>query len=380
MVTISADLREKIERRSRRAWRRRREGDTKRKFHRISSIDEKEILYRVPYTPDYYGQETVRVVLQDDGTVVVDPPTTGLIELKTRGDLERIKKHAGEIKGYVLVTDRAIPLVVGKKSSTPCPDMMSREQCVEQVKRGNKIFVVEAHADDVDRVESAHISMKTFDVVEELDPIKDLGFTTGLFDLRTKADVESLRKKKHLGRVRAYKYTTKDAESPVQYPKIKYEPGKDYEIKDADTDPASHCHKGINVANFDWAKGYTGGEQRIFAFEFEMEDIAAIPTNTDGKFRVHRCTCIEEIDTKTLKPIPVGPKPSSTIKIDVLSEEDEMEQIENELLEDIRKAEAEADDALLDDPDVDDLKKEIDQGSSFAKKMFSLFRRKPKEE
>jgi hypothetical protein len=207
MVTISPTLQDKIERRAKRAWRRRASGSPKR-ISRITNVTDDALTYRVPYTPDYYGKESVQVVLKDGG-IVVDPPSTGL------------------------------------------------------------------------------------------------------FDLLTKADVVLLRTKNHLGRVRAYKYTNKDAESPFQSPKLKYEPGKTYEIKDADTDPSSHCHKGVNVADVAWTMSSCSGDQRVFAFEFEMKDIAAIPTSTDGKFRLHRCICVEELDPKTfepLKPVPKSPQ------------------------------------------------------------------------
>jgi len=180
--------------------------------------------------------------------------------------------------------------------------LLSRDQCVSQVRPDQHVYVIDLSGIDIADVGSDHIMAGNFTVTSELDPVKDLGFTKGLFDLQTKDDVISLRKKRHLGRVRAYKYTSKDAESPVQVPKIKYEVGKDYEIKDADTDPGSNCHKGINVADAAWAKQSATGESRVFAFEFEMDDIAAIPTHTDGKFRVHRCLCVAELDPKTLKP------------------------------------------------------------------------------
>ena len=39
----------------------------------------------------------------------------------------------------------------------------------------------------------------------------------------------------------------------------------------------------------EWIEGY-----RILVVEFEAADITSIPTGTDGKFRVHRCTVIAE--------------------------------------------------------------------------------------
>jgi len=302
MVMISPELRDKIERRAKRAWKRKREGDKSYKPHRISNVTDDELEYRVPYTPDYYGKEKVRVVKKDDGTIVVDPPTTGLIDLKKKDDVERIKKHAGEIRGYVRVKPKSKALSVGQVVTSQY-QVKSREQIADEVKGDDRVFVVGSHANDVIEVKGAHILLNSLIVEDELDLEKDFGFTSGLLDCRSKTDVVRLRDGKHRGRVRAYKYTTKDAESPVQHPKLKYEPGKSYEIKDADTDPASRCHKGINVADIEWAKRHVYNHGRIFAFEFDVEDIAAVPTDTDGKFRVHRCLCVEEIDPKTLSPI-----------------------------------------------------------------------------
>jgi len=305
MVTISPTLQTKIERRARRAFGRHDESDSYRS-HRITSITKDALKYRIPRS----GRKTVDVIRKDDGTIVVDPPTTGLIDVLTRDDIKRLKNHEGEVRAYMLVKAGTTyaPTTYVQKSEP----LKSRAQCVDQIKVGDHVYVVEVDYDDLYLASSdtGDFTAREFEITGELDPEKDLGFTTGLFDLQTKVDVESLRKKKHLGRVRAYKYTNKDAESPVQSPKLKYVPGKDYEIRDANTNPdEGNCHKGINVADIEWVKGYTkSGDNRIFAFEFEMDDIAAIPTRTDGKFRVHRCKCVEELDPKTLKPIKPAPR------------------------------------------------------------------------
>ena len=104
MVTIDAELRDKITRRSRRAWRYREKGK-KKHFPRISDVTDNRLLYRPPTPSNYYGREKVEVVLKDDLTIVVDPPTTGLIDILTKDDIKRIKKHAGEIKAYIVVRD-----------------------------------------------------------------------------------------------------------------------------------------------------------------------------------------------------------------------------------------------------------------------------------
>jgi len=403
MVTISPALQDKIERRARRAFSRFDEGSSPR-LHRISSIGEDRLNYRIPRS----GKKTVEV-LRQGREIVVDPPSTdqrdllvktgfaklknntgkthvgdvtaymlvdkvkkvgktykkadkllsrdqcvaqaqvgqhvyavelsgtdiaevghdyimaggftivseldpvkdlgftdGLIDVLTKDDLRKIKKHIGEIRAYMVVapqTSYGFPATYGADSELHAP-FMSREQCIDSVKKGGHVYVVETDYDDMTLGETDFTS-REFEITAELDPEKDLGFTTGLFDLLTKDDVISLCKKRHFGRVRAYKYVTKEAKSPVRTgtDAIIYKVGDDYEIKDANTDPTSGCHTGINVSDVAWAKGNATGENRLFAFEFEMTDVAAIPTHTDGKFRVHRCKCVEELDPKTLKPL-----------------------------------------------------------------------------
>lgn len=230
--------------------------------------------------------------------------TDGLLDCQTTDDIKKLPRHVGRIRAYMKVgAATTFQLATYQVPSEP---LTSLDKVTEGFKVGDHAYAVEVDYDDTNLDKGGSyefVSRGDWEVVEELD-LAALGFTTGVLDLKTKADVIALRKKKHLGRVRAYKYTTKDAESPIQSPKIKYEVGKDYEIKDADTDPASNCHKGINVADVEWTKGSASGDRRVFAFEFEMEDIAAIPTHTDGKFRVHRCKCVEELDPKTFKPLP----------------------------------------------------------------------------
>jgi hypothetical protein len=305
MVTISATLREKITRRSVKAFRRFDEGEGK-KVHRISGVTKDLLKYRISRR----RSKSVDVARKADGTIVVDPPTTGLIDLQKTADIERLKNHAGEIHGYLRVRPKKKTYAVGDQINSQFY-AESYEQMLDKVKGDDKVYKIESHADDIDKVESTKVHLNSAEVVEEINLAK-LGFTTGLYDCLTKADVVKMKKKKHLGKVRAYKYTTKDAKSPTRTGKeaITYKVGENYEIKDANTDPGSNCHKGVNVADVEWAKRSASGGNRLFAFEFEAEDIAAIPTNTDGKFRVHRCKCVEELDPKTLKPIkPVKKDP-----------------------------------------------------------------------
>jgi hypothetical protein len=405
-VALTPVLRGKIERRAKRAFRRFDEGDSARQ-HRISGVTKDSLKYRLSKAGSY-----VEVVRKDDGSVVVDPPTTGLIELLTNRDIERLQNHVGEVQGYVRVPPQKKMLVVGEILASQY-FIESRERAAEKLQPDQRIFKVQANASAIekDKIESDKVLLNSLEILAELDLVKEfgytdglleiatrndtrklkkhlgtvraymlvkagttygvlphayvqrseplksreqcvaeceagdhvyvvetdyadlalgasvtddftarefmitaelseaeMGFTAGLLDCLTKADVLKLQKKKHRGRVRAYKYTTKDAESPIQSPKIKYVPGQIYEIKDADTGPDSGCHKGINVADVAWCKKNGGTGSRMFAFEFDIADIAAIPTATDGKFRLHRCLCVEELDPETFKPLDPAPK------------------------------------------------------------------------
>lgn len=406
MTTMTADLISKIERRAKRAWRRRDDGAAK-PISRISNVTDTELMYRLPYSPGYYGKEKVRVVRHDDGGVEVDPKTTGLIDCKSKSDLDRLKKHGGEVRAYMLVkAGTTYQSTYVQKSEA----LKSREQCVADVKPGDRVYVVEVDADDL-TLGYDSFTAREFEIVEELDQEKDLGFTTGLLDCRSRADLEKLKKhagsvrayllrkrekrdlklnapftmgatdtmtfrqkciddarpgdkayvaefdfsdiksqdlyegvkvmscqlveeldaakdlgltvgtildlktiadveklRKHVGPVRGYKYVTKEAESPTQAPKIKYEPGKDYEVKDANTDEKQNCAAGINIASQEWVKTSSNQtDQRWFAFEFDSSDIAAIPAGQHGKIRCFRVTCVDEVDRK-FKPIKALPQ------------------------------------------------------------------------
>lgn len=423
MTTITTELRSKIERRAKRAWRRKRDGATK-SISRVSGVTDTELFYRLPYTPDYYGSEKVKVVRHDDGTIEVDPKTKGLITCAGKDDLKKLKKHGDKVRAYIRtdmkgevgrvgLTGKA-KLNEGKDyDSKSAVQFCSKIQCKEAAYPGDRVFVAEFEADDIVTHGSDYVTVKKFSIIEEFDPVKDLGFTDGLLDCRAVGDLEKLKKhigkaklylrrtkekrtlklnqpftlkgedrltyrekaikdarpghrvwevevsygeikshqhdgvkatgcvlieeldenkvlgftrggmvdllkkedyaklRKHIGMVRAYKYTDKDAKSPVQSAnKIFYEEGKDYEVKDADTSDAE-CGAGINVASAEWCQGYTkdGSDNRIFAFEFHTDDIASIPPS-DTKLRVSKCKCVDEVDAKTLNPLNPKPKPT----------------------------------------------------------------------
>ena len=97
------------------------------------------------------------------------------------------------------------------------------------------------------------------------------------------------------GPIRAYKLVNAASVGPFNGG-ITYEVGGCYEVPNACTDVSEQCAAGISLATLDWClrewcKGY-----RVLVAEFYATDIAAIPTATDGKFRVHRCRIVAEKD------------------------------------------------------------------------------------
>ena len=100
-------------------------------------------------------------------------------------------------------------------------------------------------------------------------------------------------------RIRAYKLVKANGLAPFNGGLI-YELGKDYEVPDANTDETEQCAKGINLATLDWCMKEWKEGFRIFIAEFTAKDIAAIPTATDGKFRVFRCKIVGEKDLKEI--------------------------------------------------------------------------------
>ena len=97
------------------------------------------------------------------------------------------------------------------------------------------------------------------------------------------------------GLIRAYKLVTAEGYGPF-IRGLRYVVGESVSVDNADCDPLNECGAGINVATLPWClcawrKGY-----RILVVEFTAADIASIPTATDGKFRLHRCTVVDEKD------------------------------------------------------------------------------------
>jgi hypothetical protein len=106
------------------------------------------------------------------------------------------------------------------------------------------------------------------------------------------------------GKIRAYKLVNENFEGPFNGG-LKYVTGEQCSVDNANCDENQDCGAGINLATLDWCmknwqKGY-----HILVAEFESKDIAAIPTATDGKFRVKSCVIVGE---KDLTQIGLEPK------------------------------------------------------------------------
>jgi uncharacterized protein YjbI with pentapeptide repeats len=98
------------------------------------------------------------------------------------------------------------------------------------------------------------------------------------------------------GPIRAYKLVDSDGCSPIHETKLAYPIGATVEVKNASTDPNEPCGVGIHVATLPWVLREWRPGHRVLLVEFTAADIACIPTATDGKFRLHRCTVVAEKD------------------------------------------------------------------------------------
>ncbi len=101
------------------------------------------------------------------------------------------------------------------------------------------------------------------------------------------------------GNIRAYKLVNKRGEGPYNGG-IKYEIGATCKVGDANEDVTQQCAAGINVATLDWCLREWQDGYKVLIVEFTADDIAAIPTATDGKFRLRQCTVVGEKDVSHL--------------------------------------------------------------------------------
>ena len=97
----------------------------------------------------------------------------------------------------------------------------------------------------------------------------------------------------------AFKLVDANSEGPFNGGVV-YRPGELVSVGNANTDPLQGCAAGINVATLDWCLREWRETYRILRVAFTTDDIAAIPVATDGKFRLHRCRVVDEMDLVAL--------------------------------------------------------------------------------
>jgi Pentapeptide repeats (8 copies) len=96
------------------------------------------------------------------------------------------------------------------------------------------------------------------------------------------------------GQIRAYKLVNSLGVGPYNGG-ITYRIGETYHVADANCDPTQQCGPGINLATLPWCVREWRDDYRILIAEFIADDVAAIPLG-DGKFRVHKCSIVGEVD------------------------------------------------------------------------------------
>jgi hypothetical protein len=102
-----------------------------------------------------------------------------------------------------------------------------------------------------------------------------------------------------IGKIRAYKIIN-NLDEGIYNGGLKYIIGNTVSVKDWDENPNNQCGKGISLATLDWCINVWRKGYKILLCEFTSRDIVAIPTNTDGKFRVKKCKVIREINLKEI--------------------------------------------------------------------------------
>ena len=101
------------------------------------------------------------------------------------------------------------------------------------------------------------------------------------------------------GPIRLYKIVNKDGYGPFRGG-LRFEVGQSYEVPEACCDPQKQCGSGIHIATLDWCLREWCDGYRCLIVEFTADDIACIPTATDGKIRLKRCTVVGEKDLSAI--------------------------------------------------------------------------------
>lgn len=98
----------------------------------------------------------------------------------------------------------------------------------------------------------------------------------------------------------AFKLVDANYDSVFADTKIHYTVGETISVAEYDTDESNVCAPGIHVATLQWCMRCWCPGLKILVVSFEPEDIVAIPTNSDGVFRVKKCNVVEELHDRSV--------------------------------------------------------------------------------
>jgi len=115
------------------------------------------------------------------------------------------------------------------------------------------------------------------------------------------------------GPIRAYKLVNSKGVGPFNGG-INYLDKDTFSAENANTDETEQCGAGINLATLDWCMKEWKEGYHILIMEFTSDEIAVIPTATDGKFRVKSCRRVGEIDLVKIGLIKKGQKVMKTFR------------------------------------------------------------------
>ena len=123
----------------------------------------------------------------------------------------------------------------------------------------------------------------------------------------TQDNLQKLRREKGDVVFYAYKHSRKDGSSsfyPSLLPVLVCKPDAELVVRKASTNIHRRCDAGVNVSTLYWQVWHYKHRCHIlWLVAFRKEDIACIPTDSDGKFRLFRCRVVRKATKEELKEL-----------------------------------------------------------------------------
>ena len=113
----------------------------------------------------------------------------------------------------------------------------------------------------------------------------------------TNKNLRRITRMKGVKLFRAFKASQGDGRSPTYSegrPRLICKRGAILRVRDASTALWRKCAKGVNVATQAWVE-ISHQHYKHWLVEFKPSDIACIPHNSDGKFRLFRCKVVKMV-------------------------------------------------------------------------------------